>query len=92
MPRPGFEPGLLRPQRRVLTTIRSRLKDHSLNKRELVDLNNFCGQRDISRPPVIFGYLDVLKLKETFYNLNFKYVLHLIEGLTKVLKLDSNYH
>ena len=25
MPRPGFEPGLLRPQRNVLTTIRSRL-------------------------------------------------------------------
>ena len=25
MPRPGFEPGLLRPQRRVLTTRRSRL-------------------------------------------------------------------
>ena len=24
MPRPGFEPGLLRPQRRVLTTRRSR--------------------------------------------------------------------
>jgi hypothetical protein len=29
MPRPGFEPGLLRPQRRVLTTRRSRL--HILN-------------------------------------------------------------
>ena len=26
LPWPGFEPGLLRPQRRVLTTIRSRLK------------------------------------------------------------------
>ena len=26
MPWPGFEPGLLRPQRRVLTTIRSRLQ------------------------------------------------------------------
>jgi hypothetical protein len=25
LPRPGFEPGLLRPQRRVLTTRRSRL-------------------------------------------------------------------
>lgn len=25
MPRPGFEPGLLRPQRNVLTTRRSRL-------------------------------------------------------------------
>ena len=25
MPRPGFEPGLLRPQRSVLTTRRSRL-------------------------------------------------------------------
>ena len=27
MPRPGFEPGLLRPQRSVLTTRRSRLHD-----------------------------------------------------------------
>ena len=32
MPWPGFEPGLLRPQRRVLTTRRSRLTEGLLNK------------------------------------------------------------
>ena len=32
LPRPGFEPGLLRPQRRVLTTRRSRLFQVTCNK------------------------------------------------------------
>ena len=32
MPRPGFEPGLLRPQRSVLTTRRSRLHNTLMRK------------------------------------------------------------
>ena len=34
MPGPGFEPGLLRPQRRVLTTRRSRRATEEVDERE----------------------------------------------------------
>ena len=42
MPRPGFEPGLLRPQRRVLTTRRSRLIHNYLFKQLPVTRVDVC--------------------------------------------------
>ena len=41
LPWPGFEPGLLRPQRRVLTTIRSRLVG-TLNSVVIISATHVC--------------------------------------------------
>ena len=38
LPRPGFEPGLLRPQRRVLTTRRSRLTGDLVDRQDLLQV------------------------------------------------------
>ena len=65
LPWPGFEPGLSRPQREVLTTIRSRLtrrlENVGLNHKDRVKLKNHIGLI-LSKNATIVGKICIVKL------------------------------